>query len=321
MAAVIVSIEYAGAPAGDEALRLLCRELRGRGVRAAAVIRRDGPLYSGHTVSSGGLFDSGALCPEGPAVSDRIPCLDGPAASGCIPCLEGPAASDCIPCPEGLAVSDRVDKPSGQDALKSATAERDFTFTAVTDGEKLIASGGDFSLERIMRLWSDTDAVLVSGWYGYEFPTVDLARCAPDGGAPSGAETNGSKLYGACACEASDDKIHPGSGGEVAESSVHIGLSGGSNGDHAPVSPDACAAAAERIIELGASSDPCWLPYARLASGADSPAGGVSLSIDGSKVALLPFVQDIIRQVNLGLISALKDTGSGKRIEIVIEPK
>lgn len=296
MAAVIVSIEYAGAPAGDEALRLLCRELRGRGVRAAAVIRRDGPLYSGHTVSSGGLFDSGALCPE------------------------GPAASGCIPCPEGPAVSDRVDKPSGQDALKSAPAERDFTFTAVTDGEKLIASGG-FSLERIMCLWPDTDAVLVSGWYGYEFPTVDLACCAPDGGAPSGAETNGSKPYGACACEASDDKIHTSPDGEVTEDGIHIGLSGGSNGDHAPVGHGACAAAAERIIELGASSDPCWLPYARLASGADSSVGGVSLSIDGSKVALLPFVQDIIRQVNLGLISALKDTGSGKRIEIVIEPK
>ena len=172
-----------------------------------------------------------------------------------------------------------------------------------------------------MRLWPDTDAVLVSGWYGYEFPTVDLARCAPDGGAPSGAETNAGKLYGACACEASDDKIHTSPGGEVTKDGIHIGLSDRPNGDHAPVSPDACAAAAERIIELGASSDPCWLPYARLASGADSPVGGVSLSIDGSKVALLPFVQDIIRQVNLGLISALKDTGSGKRIEIVIEPK
>ena len=77
-------------------------------------------------------------------------------------------------------------------------------------------------------------------------------------------------------------------------------------------------AVADHIIGLISSRDECWYPYARARAGLESTGGGVSVSIDGHELTMLPFVQDIIRQVNLGLLSSLRDTGLGPNSEISI---
>ena len=58
-----------------------------------------------------------------------------------------------------------------------------------------------------------------------------------------------------------------------------------------------------------------------LAAGEIEVAGRVTLTIDGKKVPMLPFVQDILRSVSLAVVAELKDTALAPDSDVVIHIK
>ena len=58
-----------------------------------------------------------------------------------------------------------------------------------------------------------------------------------------------------------------------------------------------------------------------LAAGEIEVAERVTLTIDGKKVPMLPFVQDILRSVSLAVVAELKDTALAPDSDVVIHIK
>lgn len=86
-----------------------------------------------------------------------------------------------------------------------------------------------------------------------------------------------------------------------------------------PIFPlNAVTEVARFVLDYFSEKDACWLPYAQQVSGAKTADSEVKLSIGERDVVLLPFVQDILRSVNLGIISTLKDTDVFENDEITI---
>ena len=85
--------------------------------------------------------------------------------------------------------------------------------------------------------------------------------------------------------------------------------------------PAAVDAVADFMLGWLAQEHPCLSPYAALRAGADPSLAEVSLSIGGQEISLLPFVQRILRSVNMGVIDTLKDTGAAPGSEVCIRFK
>lgn len=81
---------------------------------------------------------------------------------------------------------------------------------------------------------------------------------------------------------------------------------------------EAVEAVADFILDRLSAQEPCLLPYAQLKSRPTNHDAAVTLRVDGKDVPLLPFVQDIIKNTCLGLVSSLKDTGLTEKSEIEI---
>ena len=58
-----------------------------------------------------------------------------------------------------------------------------------------------------------------------------------------------------------------------------------------------------------------------LAAGEIEVPERVTLTIDGRDVAMLPFVQDVLRSVSLAVVAELKDTGLAPDSDVVIHIK
>lgn len=76
----------------------------------------------------------------------------------------------------------------------------------------------------------------------------------------------------------------------------------------------------EAVANFIFEREPCLLPYAKLKTQPAAGDAAVTLTVDGNDVPLLPFVQDIIKNTCLGLVSSLKDTGleESSTIEITL---
>ena len=79
---------------------------------------------------------------------------------------------------------------------------------------------------------------------------------------------------------------------------------------------------AEFITAAAGLDDECVQGYRDIISGRKKQASGVRLMVDDKEVAMMPFVQDIIREVNAGLLKTLRDadvkSGSEIKIEIIM---
>lgn len=79
---------------------------------------------------------------------------------------------------------------------------------------------------------------------------------------------------------------------------------------------------AEFILDVSGLNDECAKGYRDIVAGQKEQNSGVRLVVDGREVAMMPFVQDIIREVNTGLLKTLRDAevnaGSEIRIEIML---
>lgn len=78
---------------------------------------------------------------------------------------------------------------------------------------------------------------------------------------------------------------------------------------------------AEFILAATGLDDECAQGYRDIVSGKKEQAPGVKLTVDGREVAMMPFVQDILREVNLGLLRTLRDSETGDGTVISIEIK
>ena len=78
---------------------------------------------------------------------------------------------------------------------------------------------------------------------------------------------------------------------------------------------------AEFILSLTGLDDECAQGYRDIVAGRKEQSSGVRLVVDGREVAMMPFVQDIIREVNVGLLKTLRDAEAkdGSRITIEIQ--
>lgn len=76
----------------------------------------------------------------------------------------------------------------------------------------------------------------------------------------------------------------------------------------------------EAVADFIFEREPCLLPYAQLKTQPTNHDAAVALRVDGKDVPLLPFVQDIIKNTCLGLVSSLKDTNltEDSKIEITL---
>lgn len=134
----------------------------------------------------------------------------------------------------------------------------------------------------------NVDLILAEGWYAQPLPRIEVFR-----GHDRLRCTDPENLWAVI----TDEQFSPG---------VPVfGLE-----DVAPV--------ADFIIEKLSEKDKCFLPYIGLLSGETKSGGRVTLSVDGHEVPLLPFVQEVIRSVNTGIISSLKDSGLTPSSEIRI---
>jgi len=79
---------------------------------------------------------------------------------------------------------------------------------------------------------------------------------------------------------------------------------------------------ADFVISYTGLDDECCREYRQLCAGEKVRSPEVRLFVDGKEIAMVPFVQDIIREVNLGVLRRLKDTdlsdGGDIRIELKI---
>lgn len=77
-------------------------------------------------------------------------------------------------------------------------------------------------------------------------------------------------------------------------------------------------AVADFLVKTFSIDVHCCTAYQELAAAGPDPKAAVSLTVDGKNVAMMPFVQDILRQVNLGLLSTLKGVELHPDAEICI---
>ena len=78
---------------------------------------------------------------------------------------------------------------------------------------------------------------------------------------------------------------------------------------------------ADFIISYTGLDDECRQGYRDILSGKKSQSDSVRLTVDGREVAMMPFVQEIVREVNLGLIRTLRDSDACEGSVINIEIK
>jgi len=78
---------------------------------------------------------------------------------------------------------------------------------------------------------------------------------------------------------------------------------------------------ADFILAAAGLDDECAQGYRDIVAGRKAQADGVRLTVDGREVAMMPFVQDIIREVNAGLLKTLRDADAHEGSEVRIEIK
>lgn len=78
---------------------------------------------------------------------------------------------------------------------------------------------------------------------------------------------------------------------------------------------------ADFILAAAGLDDECAQGYRDIVAGRKAQADGVRLTVDGREVAMMPFVQDIIREVNVGLLKTLRDADAREGSEVTIEIK
>lgn len=77
--------------------------------------------------------------------------------------------------------------------------------------------------------------------------------------------------------------------------------------------------AADFIMSVLSLSDPCQQEYRAIVSGKTPASSSVTVTVNGKTIPMVPFVQDIVREVNVAVLGTLRDVDLPCRSQIKIE--